>query len=660
MSGQSLIRVGAYLRKLTKYIGPGFMVAVGYLNPGNWSTDLSGGSSFGYQLLFIIFVSNFIAIFLQNLAIRLGTVTGMDLAACSRKYLPRYLNLFLYCLAEIAIIATDLAEVIGSAIAIHLLFPSISLPAGVAITAADVLIILLFYNEDDEKNSKKNEENGTHYFEWFVMLLVSAVGICFLIELILSPVDVPQVFIGYLPSTTIFTDPDCLYVAIGIIGATVMPHNLFLHSFIVQSRCYSWKSERPTTLHHDVILPNQMSENEEDVEILDHQQQKQQQLNKNQLSENGHDKISFYEDEDEDDDEDDDDDEHKALVNKYEKKEQNVIFMEDNQHDDEEQRINERIMIQSDKPFKNMDALRDYLSQHINTNLHYSFIDLLVALSFAFFINSAILIVAASNFHQENSTVKEMSDLFDAHELLKQYIGPSAALIFAIALLCAGQSSTLTATLAGQVVMSGFLGMTTRPWLRRLLTRFIAIIPAMTAACFAGRSGLSQMLVASQVALSIQLPFAVVPLLYFTSNSTIMKLDLIQPSSVNKNNTNDDDDDDGDIEEEKNQSPTLSLLWSRLSSLCSYYFPLLFSKRNRHFMQHNQVLNEEEDATCMNDLSSSSSTLVQSDQRNIIVLSHLPTPLTYPNRLSINIISFFIAILLICLNVYLVITTLFF
>ncbi|KAI9309617.1 natural resistance-associated macrophage protein-domain-containing protein [Cunninghamella echinulata] len=631
MSGQSLIGVGAYLRKLAKYIGPGFMVAVGYLDPGNWSTDLSGGSSFGYQLLFIIFVSNFIAIFLQNLAIRLGTVTGMDLAA-----------------SEIAIIATDLAEVIGSAIAIHLLFPSISLPAGVAITAADVLIILLFYNEDDEKSSKKNEENGTHYFEWFVMLLVSAVGICFLIELIMSPVDVPQVFIGYLPSTTIFTDPDCLYVAIGIIGATVMPHNLFLHSFIVQSRCYSWKSERPTTLHHDVILPNQTGENEEDEEILDHRQQRQQQLNNNQLGENNHDKISFYDD---DDDDDGDDDEHKALVNKYEKKEHNVIFMEDNQHDDEEQRIKERIMIQSDKSFKNMDALRDYLSQHINTNLHYSFIDLLVALSFAFFINSAILIVAASNFHQENSTVKEMSDLFDAHELLKQYIGPSAALIFAIALLCAGQSSTLTATLAGQVVMSGFLGMTTRPWLRRLLTRFIAIIPAMTAACFAGRSGLSQMLVASQVALSIQLPFAVVPLLYFTSNPTIMKLDLIQSSSVNKNNTNDDENED--VEKEKNQPSTLSLLWSRMSGLCSYYFPLLFSKRNQHFMQHDQVLNEE-DATCMNDLSSSSSTLVQPDQKNIIVLSHLPTPLTYPNHLSVNIISFFIAILLICLNIYII------
>ncbi|CAO3636853.1 unnamed protein product [Cunninghamella blakesleeana] len=498
------------------------------------------------------------------------------------------------------------------------------------------------------------------------MLLVSAVGICFLIELIMSPVDVPQVFIGYLPSSSIFTDPDCLYVAIGIIGATVMPHNLFLHSFIVQSRCYSWRSERPTTLHQDITLTQiNYDDNEEGLMGI---QQQQRKINKNQSNNNSDDKISLYDSNNIEYDEYEEDgieDEHRALVNKNEKKDHNIVFMEDNNQyndegddgeDDEQQKIKDRVLIQSDKPFKNMDSLRDYLSHHINTNLHYSFIDLIVALCFAFFINSAILIVASSNFHQENST-NEMSDLFDAHGLLKQYIGPSAALVFAIALLCAGQSSTLTATLAGQVVMSGFLGMTTRPWLRRLLTRFIAIIPAMTAACFAGRSGLSQMLLASQVALSIQLPFAVVPLLYFTSNPTIMKLDLIQPYSPNDNNESNNNNNNRD--ERKNQFSTLSLLWSRLSSFCAYYYNSLLLKRNQSSNDQHQSLLNDEDATCMNDLSSSSSTLIQPDQKNIIVLPHWPAPLTYSNSLLVNVFSFFVAILLICLNVYLVITTLF-
>ncbi|OAD04756.1 hypothetical protein MUCCIDRAFT_13159, partial [Mucor lusitanicus CBS 277.49] len=412
------------LKTLGRFIGPGFMIAVGYLDPGNWATDMEGGSSYGYRLLFIVLMSNLIAVFLQNLTIRLGTISGLDLASASRKYFPRWLNLFLYVLAECAIIATDIAEVIGSAIALNLLFPKLPLPAGVAITAVDVFIILMFYTEeaDDPDSTSATSDSASvrmvRFFEMFVMMLVAAVGICFVIELAYSDIVAVDVFKGYLPTKEIFTDPEILYVAIGIIGATVMPHNLYLHSFIVQAR-----------------------------------------YNASCKSRTG---IDF-------------------------------------------------------------DTLKSYLDTSLKRNLHYGFIDLIVALTFAFFVNCAILIVAAANFYYgPDSQQQQVQDLFSAHALLMQYLGPPAAVTFAVALLCAGQSSTLTATLAGQVVMSGFLGMTTRPWIRRIVTRLIAIIPAMVAACVAGREGLSSMLVGSQVALSIQLPFAVVPLVYFTARKQAM------------------------------------------------------------------------------------------------------------------------------------------
>ncbi|KAI7886533.1 natural resistance-associated macrophage protein [Lichtheimia hyalospora FSU 10163] len=418
-------QIGGCFRQFTKFIGPGFMVAVGYLDPGNWATDMEGGSQFGYRLLFIILLSNIIAIFLQNMTIRMGTVTGLDLASASRRYFPKYLNLFLYLLAELAIIATDMAEVIGSAIALNLLFPSLPLPAGVAITAADVFIILLFYSE--EPNSGQAETASMRVirvFETFVMFLVLAVGICLSIILAESDANAIDVLKGYVPTREIFTDPSCLYVAIGIIGATVMPHNLYLHGFIVQSRCRTWRSKRP------------------EVEQVESGQW--------------------------------------------------------------------------------------YLRKSLRDNLVYGFIDLVIALIFAFYVNCAILAVASANFYYgPDGQNQVVDDLFGAHHLLSVYLGPAAGVIFALALLCAGQSSTITATLAGQVVMAGFLGMTTRPWVRRIVTRLVAIAPALVAACIAGRSGLNQLLVASQVALSIQLPFAVVPLVYFTSRKHIMKLDLV-------------------------------------------------------------------------------------------------------------------------------------
>ncbi|KAI8080066.1 natural resistance-associated macrophage protein-domain-containing protein, partial [Halteromyces radiatus] len=381
-----IVRTGSYLRRLLRYIGPGFMIAVGYLDPGNWSVDMEGGSRFGYTLLFVILVSNVIAIFLQNLAIRLGTVSGLDLAAASRHHLPRPLNLFLYVISEIGIIMTDLAEVIGSAIALTLLFPSISLPMGVAITALDVLIILLFYKEDQDG---QHDMRFVHYFEWFVMALVSAVGICFIIELTFSPVVMSDVMRGFLPSSDIFLDKDCLYVAIGIIGATVMPHNLFLHSFIVQSRCYEWRSQRPLD-DSEIVTESALAPT----------------LDSSTLP-----KMKV----------DDDDDENDSTM----------------------------VMIDERHNKRTIDQVRQELEEHVGNSLHYGLMDLVVALCFAFFINAAILIVASANFHHEDSATV-MSDLFDAHGLLRQYIGPVAAFVFAIALLCAGQSSTLTATLAGQ------------------------------------------------------------------------------------------------------------------------------------------------------------------------------------------------------------------
>jgi len=426
--------------KFLGFVGPGYVIAVGYLDPGNWATDLAGGSQFGYSLLFIILCSNFMAMLLQSLSIKLGVVTGMDLARACKVFYPKYVGYFLYVLAELAIIACDLAEVIGSAIALKMLF-GLALPWGVAITSLDVIVILFIYRDDDLRSSR--------ILEGLVMLLVAIVGICFVLELRYSEPNPVDVLKGYIPSSGIFTDTRQLYIAIGIIGATVMPHNLYLHSHLVKVRKHR----------------------EESKEIN----------NKENKLESGQDIASTT-----------------------------SIFQ-----------------------------------SIVNHTITFSTIDSTAALTFALFVNSSILIVAASNFFYRESGSIEVADLFDAFDLLNEYLGKAAGTIFALALLIAGQSSTLTATIAGQIVMEGFLGWTIRPWLRRFLTRMVAIVPAMFIAIFRGEQGLNEMLVASQVALSIQLPFAVIPLVYFTSSRKCMEIDIRKVFKESKSNDNNNNNTDG-------------------------------------------------------------------------------------------------------------------
>jgi manganese transport protein len=374
-------------RKILAFAGPGYLVAVGYMDPGNWATDLAGGSQFGYALLSVILISNLMAILLQGLSSKLGIVTGRDLAQACRDHYSRPVSWFLWVICELAIAACDLAEVIGSAIALNLLF-GIPLPVGIGITALDVLIVLYLQNK------------GFRLLEALVIALVATVGICFLFEIIMSNPPVGAVLRGFIPSTTVMTDPGMLYIGIGILGATVMPHNLYLHSSIVQTRKY-----------------------EENVEG----------------------------------------------------KKEAVKF---------------------------------------------AFIDSTIALSFALFINAAILIVAAATFH--TSGHNEVAEIQDAYKLLTPLLGAGASTMFALALLASGQNSTLTGTLAGQIVMEGFLNIRLRPWVRRLITRGIAIIPAAIVAIVYGESGTAKLLVFSQVILSMQLSFAVFPLVKFTSDKVKM------------------------------------------------------------------------------------------------------------------------------------------
>jgi manganese transport protein len=374
-------------RKMLAFAGPGYLVAVGYMDPGNWATDLAGGSKFGYALLSVILISNLMAVLLQGLACKLGIVTGRDLAQACRDHYSRPVVWALWVLCEVAIAACDLAEVIGSAIALNLLF-GISLPIGVAITGFDVLLLLYLQNK------------GVRVLEALVITLVATVGVCFAFELVLARPDVLGVAKGFIPSLGIVSEPDKLYIAIGILGATVMPHNLYLHSSIVQTRRY----------------------------------------------------------------------------------EQNVEGRKE--------------------------AVR------------YAFVDSTIALSFALFINAAILIVAAASFHTSgNSAVAEIQDAF---KLLTPLLGAGASTVFALALLASGQNSTLTGTLAGQIVMEGFLNIRIRPWLRRMITRLIAIVPAVIVAIVGGESATAKLLILSQVVLSLQLSFAVFPLVMFTSNKLKM------------------------------------------------------------------------------------------------------------------------------------------
>ena len=380
--------VRSFWRKMLAYSGPGYLVSVGYMDPGNWATDIAGGAKFGYALLTVILLSNLMAILLQSLCVRLGVATGRDLAQACRDYFSPRVNFVLWVLCEIAIAACDLAELLGSAIALQLLF-GIPLVWGVCITALDVLVLLFLQGK------------GFRYVEALVITLVATVGVCFAAEVLFSRPDVTGILSGYLPKGEILQNPEMLYIAIGILGATVMPHNLYLHSSIVQTR--DWQ---PTTE-------------------------------------------------------------------------------------------------------KRWEAIK------------FGTIDSTVALSLALFINSAILIVSAATFHF--SGYQEVAEIQDAYKLLSPLLGVSAAsAIFGIALLASGQSSTLTATLAGQIVMEGFLQLRLAPWLRRLATRLLAIVPALIAIIFFGEKSTGSLLVFSQVILSLQLSFAVIPLVMFTSNRHLM------------------------------------------------------------------------------------------------------------------------------------------
>jgi manganese transport protein len=377
-----------WFRKLLAFAGPGYLVAVGYMDPGNWATDLAGGSRFGYTLLSVILLSNLMAVLLQGLASKLGIVTGRDLAQACRDHYSRQTGLVLWVLCELAIAACDLAEVIGTAIALNLLF-GISLPVGIAITAFDVMIVLLLQNK------------GFRLLEAMVIALIAVVGGCFLFELVISRPDLGAVARGFVPTSEIVKNPEMLYIAIGILGATVMPHNLYLHSSIVQTRKYAENTEGKR------------------------------------------------------------------------------------------------------------EAVR------------FAFLDSTIALTFALFINAAILIVAAATFHRTGNT--QVAEIQDAYKLLTPLLGVGgASAVFALALLASGQNSTLTGTLAGQIVMEGFLNLRIRPWLRRLITRAIAIVPAAIVAIVYGESGTAKLLVFSQVILSLQLSFAVFPLVQFTSDRVKM------------------------------------------------------------------------------------------------------------------------------------------
>ena len=382
------VRGATWFRKLLAFAGPGYLVAVGYMDPGNWATDLAGGSRFGYTLLSVILLSNLMAVLLQGLSSKLGIVTGRDLAqACRDHYSPR-VAFALWILCELAIAACDLAEVIGSAIALNLLF-EIPLPWGIGITAFDVLIVLYL------------QHKGFRLLESLVIALVALVGGCFLFELVISRPDLGAVARGFVPTTEIVRNREMLYIAIGILGATVMPHNLYLHSSIVQTRQYAENAEGKR------------------------------------------------------------------------------------------------------------EAVR------------FAFIDSTLALTMALFINAAILIVAAATFHTTGNT--QVAEIQDAHQLLTPLLGVTgASTVFALALLASGQNSTLTGTLAGQIVMEGFLDLRIRPWLRRLITRAIAIVPAAIVAVLYGASGTARLLVLSQVILSLQLSFAVFPLVRFTSDRAKM------------------------------------------------------------------------------------------------------------------------------------------
>jgi manganese transport protein len=392
--GSVSVPTGGFWRKLFAFAGPGYLVAVGYMDPGNWATDLAGGAKFGYTLLSVILLSNLMAVLLQALAARLGIASGRDLAQACRDHYSKPTTIVLWVLCEIAIAACDLAEVIGSAIALNLLF-GLPMVWGVCLTSADVLLVLIL------------QGYRFRYVEAIVVLLILGIAGSFAIEMAFARPVIRDVLVGFIPRTEIIRNPEMLYIAIGILGATVMPHNLYLHSSIVQTRKYGDTAEGKR------------------------------------------------------------------------------------------------------------EAVR------------FAGIDSTVALTSALFLNAAILIMAAATFH--GSGHEDVADISDAYLLLAPLLGTSmASTLFAVALLFSGQNATLTGTLAGQIVMEGFLNIRLRPWLRRLITRLLAIVPALITVVLYGERGTGSLLILSQVILSLQLPFAVFPLVMFTGDRRKMG-DLVAP-----------------------------------------------------------------------------------------------------------------------------------
>ena len=378
----------SWLRKVLAFAGPGYLVAVGYMDPGNWATDIGGGSKFGYTLLSVILITNLMAMFLQALSAKLGIATGRDLAQACREHYSRRTGLFLWVVCEIAIAACDLAEVLGSAVALKLLF-GLPLLAGVLITALDVLIVLAL------------QGRGFRLVEAFVVTLIGSIAACFAYEIFFAHPLWREAAIGFIPRAEILRNREMLYIAIGILGATVMPHNLYLHSSIVQTRAFG----------------NSTRDRREAVRF--------------------------------------------------------AIF------------------------------------------------DSTLALGFALFVNAAILVLGAAAFHTRG--LHNVAEIADAYKLLSPVLGASlASTLFACALLASGQNSTLTGTLAGQIVMEGFLDIRLKPWLRRLITRSIAIIPAALVIGIVGENRVTSLLILSQVILSFQLPFAVIPLIQFTGDRAKM------------------------------------------------------------------------------------------------------------------------------------------
>ena len=371
-------------KKILAFIGPAYLVSVGYMDPGNWATDIAGGSAFGYKLIWVLFASNLIALLLQSLSARLGIVRGLDLAQASKITYPRFINFCLYILAQIAIIACDLAEIIGMAIGLNLLF-DLPLIWGVSLTITDTLLMLFLMNK------------GMRKLEVFIVSMIFIVGLSFLIEMFIVTPDVKEVAKGFIPANL---TGNALYIAIGIIGATVMPHNLYLHSSLVQTR---------------------------------------------QIT-------------------------------------------------------------RTDKGLK--------------TAIKFNLFDTVIALNLAFLVNAAILILAASAFFKNGYF--QIAEIQDAYKLLEHIFGKTAPVLFAIALIAAGQSSTITGTLAGQIIMEGHINLRIEPWLRRLLTRILAIVPAMLTIIYFGENGLGNLIILSQVVLSLQLGFAVIPLIHFTSDKKKM------------------------------------------------------------------------------------------------------------------------------------------